>query len=829
MLQKITFFCAVLLSSLLPASMQAQCPINVAPTFPSGCVSQYFTAISASGTGVVSTISYSAGSCIGIYFNNFATQGITAPTGSTVNFSISRSTGYFTYLGVYVDWNNNGTYEPSELAGTIMGLAASTPSTVYSFTLPLIGIVTNTNLHMRVFIGEPPSSGGPLSSINPPCSAKWGEACDYYLNATCTTPTIAVTPPTPGVCPGGNITLTASGAGTTPTYTWSPATGLSTAVGATVTSTPAATTTYTVTGYGPGVCLTTSPVTLTVYPAVVPVITAGGPTSFCPGGSVTLSETSGTATLYQWYDGAGAIAGATNSSYIATPAATTTYSVTATSAGGCSGGTSTTVTVLAKPTAAITPAGPTTVCAPATVVLNANFSAGYTYRWFNASGLITGAMAQSYTATATGTFSVEITAPTGCKDTSAAVSITINPKPLASATASGPLTFCANTNVTLTAATTPGYTYQWYDGTTPVAGATNAAYTTSVVGTHDYRVKVTNSFGCSDTTASGLFPVVVNPMPVATITASGSLSFCTGGNVVLSVPVVAGYTYQWFYGATVASATPAPGGGAATYTATATGYYYVKVTSPAGCSTTGPAVLATSVTLPHILYHTPLTLCWGNNVELSLGISSSASGIVYQWMRNSNNIPGANATIYNAYDAGVYTCLVNVSGGCIGTTPPVTVVVNPLPNPVIHYYAGSLWTSSAYTSYQWYRNLAIIPGAIAYSTAAATTGNYSVLVTDINGCISQSPVFPLDAHTLAVGQPSVQAMPTIYPNPATNKVHVNYPEQLRIVIAGIDGKRLIDIPTANEADLSQLSSGIYIITLFDSEGNRLLTEKLVKE
>ena len=48
------------------------------------------------------------------------------------------------------------------------------------------------------------------------------------------------------------------------------------------------------------------------------VITAGGPTTFCAGGSVTLNVTPVGGAAYQWYKGATAIAGATGTSYVAT-------------------------------------------------------------------------------------------------------------------------------------------------------------------------------------------------------------------------------------------------------------------------------------------------------------------------------------------------------------------------------------------------------------------------------------------------------------------------------------------------------------------------------
>ena len=62
-------------------------------------------------------------------------------------------------------------------------------------------------------------------------------------------------------------------------------------------------------------------------------ITAGGPTTFCAGGSVTLTEAPVTGCSYQWYKGAAPIAGATSTSYTATLAGNYKCRVTKTATG----------------------------------------------------------------------------------------------------------------------------------------------------------------------------------------------------------------------------------------------------------------------------------------------------------------------------------------------------------------------------------------------------------------------------------------------------------------------------------------------------------------
>jgi hypothetical protein len=56
---------------------------------------------------------------------------------------------------------------------------------------------------------------------------------------------------------------------------------------------------------------TSSIITVTVNKNPKAIISAGGPTEFCAGGSVTLTETPSGGCTYQWYKGAAPIPGAT--------------------------------------------------------------------------------------------------------------------------------------------------------------------------------------------------------------------------------------------------------------------------------------------------------------------------------------------------------------------------------------------------------------------------------------------------------------------------------------------------------------------------------------
>jgi hypothetical protein len=174
-----------------------------------------------------------------------------------------------------------------------------------------------------------------------------------------------------------------------------------------------------------------------------------------------------------------------------------------------------------NPTASITASGPTTFCAGGNVTLTAQGTG--TYLWSN------GSTNQSISVSQSGNYSVTIT-NNGYSATSTATTITVNPNPIVSITASGPTTFCAGGNVTLTAQGIG--TYLWSNGSTNQSvSATQSA---------NYSLVITNN-GCSAT--STVTTITVNPNPIASISVSGPTIFCQGGNVTLTAS--GGGTYLW--------------------------------------------------------------------------------------------------------------------------------------------------------------------------------------------------------------------------------------------------------------------------------------------
>jgi hypothetical protein len=232
-------------------------------------------------------------------------------------------------------------------------------------------------------------------------------------------------------------------------------------------------------------CSATSAVTTVTVNAnpATPTITAGGPTTFCQGGSVTLTSSAGTSYLWS--------SGATTQSITVNAAGN--YTVTVKNASGC-GTTSapTTVTVNPLPTATITAGGPTAFCAGGSVTLTS--TAGTAYLWS------TGATTQSIAVSASGNYNVRVTNANGCQATSANTTVTVNPNTAITQPANKTTTRNAAAVTLSVTATGTGLTYKWYSGTAPngtVIGTNSSVQVGpfSSKGTRSYYVEVTGSCG----------------------------------------------------------------------------------------------------------------------------------------------------------------------------------------------------------------------------------------------------------------------------------------------------------------------------------------------
>lgn len=252
------------------------------------------------------------------------------------------------------------------------------------------------------------------------------------------------------------------------------------------------------------------------------------------------------------------------------------------------------------------------------------------------------------------------------------------------------------------------------------------------------------------------------------------------------------------------------------------GTYDVIVKSFTGCSDTVTSVID-SITTAIITASGSLSFCEGDSVSLTV---SPSTGFTYKWQANSTDISGATDTLYTAHTSGNYTAIIS-NGTCTNTSAAVVVVANPLPQPTIAANGASLSTGT-FATYQWYLNGNIISGATNSTLTATQDGDYTVEVTDGNGCKGMSSVkhISLGINSITGNNQAIN----IYPNPATSTIQVNAPREVNVSIRTIDGKQVVHqyINNLEAIDISRLVNGMYIIRVSDKNNNLLKVEKLVK-
>lgn len=234
-------------------------------------------------------------------------------------------------------------------------------------------------------------------------------------------------------------------------------------------------------------CSFITPVVAVVVETVpTPLVTALDSTTFCDGGSVTLTIPATPGSTYQWYMNSLAIADAASTELVVTGSGD--YTVVVTSTSGCASGTSaaTTVTVDPAPVApSVTPTEPTTFCEGAGVTLIADAGDDVVYQWYQDGAEIIGGNGVQLTVLTAGSYTVTVTALSGCSATSEAIEVVVHPLP--------PVPVITGTTDSLLVA--DAGIYQWYLDGEAIPGATDPWWVPAANGS--YTVQVSDPNGCS--------------------------------------------------------------------------------------------------------------------------------------------------------------------------------------------------------------------------------------------------------------------------------------------------------------------------------------------
>jgi gliding motility-associated-like protein len=581
-----------------------------------------------------------------------------------------------TPAGVTYDWvsDNTGTGVGANGAATIPVFTSINPSTV----VPEISVITVTPT-LGTCVGTPTNFS-------------------YIVNPL---PTIDAGPDL-NICVGTNVTLTATG-GTV--YTWDQGLG----VGNNFNVSPATTTTYIVTGLDAAGCAEDDTITVNVG-SFTPTIS--NDTNICAGNPANISAFGGV--TYTWDQGVGA-----GQAHSVAPGATTTYTVTATDAGGCVGNASVTVTIDPLPT--VDPIADQSICIGAnTTLVTFTGSAGATFDWVSDNtGTGVGAAGSTTVPVFAGlnpnvgipeisTITVTPTSAAGCVGTPETFTYTINPLPNIDA---GPdASICVGGNAVLTG--NGGATYVWDNG----LGAGNNFNVSPAVAT-TYVVVGTDANGCVEDDT-----IVVNVGSLIP-TISPAITICNGEDTTITANGGATYTWDQGLGA----------GQSHLVSPVATTTYTVTATDAGGC--VGNASVTVTVNpLPNVVADPDDAICIGDDVTFGV-----AGAVNYVW---DNGLPATATLTISPLVTTTYTVTGTDANGCVNTDQ-IIITVNALPNidagPDLNICTGSnaTLTGTGGATYVWDNGLGA-GNNFNVSPVAATT--YIVVGTDANGCVEDDTI-----------------------------------------------------------------------------------------
>ena len=597
----------------------------------------------------------------------------------------------------------------------------------------------------------------------------------------------------------GRISLSVSG-GTTPySYSWT-GTGVSTNTTSSISNLSPGTYTVTVVdGGGIGVCLKTASFNI-IQPQQLVANISSQTNVLCNGGNngaATISVVGGTAPYtYKWGGGLSGTFTAT-----ATGISAGTYTFTVTDASSCSTTSSVTIT---EPTLLTGTATPTTMvsCYEKTDgVITVSGSGGTTpysynivsgsYSSTNSGGIFSGLAAGSYTVT--------ITDANSCTKT---ITATITQPALLTASAVATNVTCKgfnNGSIELTVSGgTATKTYLW----------SNSSITEDIssLAPGNYSVTVTDANGCT-ATASATITEPAAVLAVVSITPTGIT--CNGdgdGSIALEVSGgTASYTFEW---SNTDQTTE-------DLTNLEAGNYSVTVTDANGCTTTSSATIIEPDALVATISGSSNVSCYGlNDGSINLNITGGTASYTVSWTgpsTYSNTTQNISTLYFGTYSVEVTDAHSCTSTASITITQPELLTASAVATNVTckGFNNGSIELTvsggTATKTYLWSNS------SITEDISSLAPGNYSVTVTDANGCTATA--------SATITEPAaVLAVVSITPTGIT--CNGDGDGSIALEVSGGTASYTFEWSNTDQTteDLTNLEAGNYSVTVTDANG-----------
>ena len=532
-------------------------------------------------------------------------------------------------------------------------------------------------------------------------------------------------------------------------------------------------------------------------------------------GSASVSVNGGTSGYsYQWSTGV------TTQTASGLPAKI--YTVTVTDGNGCTN--TTTATINNSPSPTINSLVPTNVLCNGgnTGAVNVSASGGtgpLTYNWSNAVSGQTG-----ITGLTSGTYAISVTDGAGCIAIST-VSITEAP-PFGTATFSITNAACGLSNGVAVATITGGsgpITYVW--------SSTATGQTANNLSAGPYNVTMTDGNNCSTTATTN-----VNNNGGPTITAMTATSpMCFGSSTgSASVTVAAGnppYTYSWSN--STSSVTANTNSQLSNLTSQ---IYSVTITDANNCKSVSSINMTQppAITTPAL---TPTNSSCGQNNGAATALATGGTGtLTYTWSS------GASGQTANNLSANTnYTVTVTDQNNCLMTNT-ISLVNNGGPSAsaaianAIKCYGGTGTVSATASggigpyTFNWSTGVTAISTITSSSTTVQLANliaqNYSLTITDVNGCSSTSGIVLTQPAPVTITSTTSSA--TCGDSNGSLKLNLSGGSLSNTYSWAATGG-LTGIMAGTSATVANLLEGIYTVTVTDNNGCTLVKIDTVKK
>ena len=505
-----------------------------------------------------------------------------------------------------------------------------------------------------------------------------------------------------------------------------------------------------------------------------PILTTTG--TVCEGGQIILSvqNYTGNNVLYQWEKDGNPIVNINNELIInpVTVSDIGEYSVMVT-VDGCSANSDTIqLDVFEQPTTTIEAVAPIT-CVEGSEELNltslpTNGVYPYSYAWSGPNGFTSAdsvATILNITSSASGNYTLQITDSNGCVSEIASTEVDITDgiaEPILTTTG----TVCEGGQIILGVQNYTGNSvlYQWEKDGNPIVNINNELIinpvTTADIGEYSVIVTVDGCSANSDTIQVDVFEqpttTIENVAPMTCVTGSEELEL-----VALPTNGVAPYTYLWSGNGftstdSIATLTNISSANSGTYT--------LQITDSNGCTS---EIASTEVDITDGIEEPILTttgaVCEGGQITLSVQ-NYVGNSVLYQWEKDGNPIVNINNELIinpvTVSDIGEYSVMVTVDG-CSANSDTIQVNVFEQPTTTIEAVVPitcvegseelnltSLPTNGVYPySYAWSGPNGFTSAdsvATILNITSAASGNYTLQITDSNGCVSDIASIEVD-------------------------------------------------------------------------------------